>query len=184
LLAPVANDPGCVKTPKFNLRIEISSRLRQFEKQKRWRPLSKEDNRANNSAHSSRADVFTQPRPEGDSPGLQLLHCERLAGLCGGPQCAHAVWTGDARDTRPKRDDARRFPAAYARGDLCAGRPWQRSRHRKLATAQRPEWLERKPRALNLNVLRGRNANGGYHNLIVAQHRICPNCAALKPKLT
>jgi hypothetical protein len=28
---------GCVKTPKLNLRIEISSRLHQFDKQKRWR---------------------------------------------------------------------------------------------------------------------------------------------------
>jgi DNA invertase Pin-like site-specific DNA recombinase len=41
-----------------------------------------------------------------------------------------------------------------------------------------------KAKGLNLNVLRRRNANGGYHNLIVAQHRICPNCDALKPKLT
>lgn len=31
---------GCVKTPKLNLRIEISSRQRQFEKQKCWRPVS------------------------------------------------------------------------------------------------------------------------------------------------
>jgi hypothetical protein len=69
--------------------------------------------------------------------------------------------------------------AIYARVVLGKG-----SRHKKLATSQRPEWLERKPRALNLNVLRGRNTNGGYHNLIVAQLRICPNCDALKPKLT
>ena len=58
-----AHGLGCVKTPKLNLRIEISSRLHQFEKQKRWRPLWGEDNRENNSAPSSRADVFTQPRP-------------------------------------------------------------------------------------------------------------------------
>jgi len=31
----VATGLGCVKTPKLNLRIEISSRLRQFEEQKR-----------------------------------------------------------------------------------------------------------------------------------------------------
>ena len=58
---PTTSGLGCVKTPKLNLRIEISSRLHQFKK-KRWRPLSGEDNRENNSAPSSRADVFTQPR--------------------------------------------------------------------------------------------------------------------------
>jgi len=55
---------GCVKTPKLNLRIEISSRLHQFDKQKTLATLSGEDNRENNSAPSSRADVFTQPRPK------------------------------------------------------------------------------------------------------------------------
>jgi hypothetical protein len=51
---------GCVKTRKSNLRIEISSRHRRFEEQKRWRALSAEKNRENNSAPSSRADVFTR----------------------------------------------------------------------------------------------------------------------------
>jgi hypothetical protein len=50
---------GRVKTPTFNLRIEISSRLRQFEKQHRWRSPSGEDTRENNSARSSRSHVFT-----------------------------------------------------------------------------------------------------------------------------
>ena len=43
---------GRVKTPTFNLRVEIPSRFRQFETRQRWRPLSQEDNRENNSAHS------------------------------------------------------------------------------------------------------------------------------------
>src|SRR5271169_5006854 len=59
-------DLGCVKTPKSNLRIEISSRLRQFKEQQRWRPLLGVDNRENNSARSSCAYVFTQPRPKAD----------------------------------------------------------------------------------------------------------------------
>jgi hypothetical protein len=33
----------------------------RFEKQKRWRWLSGQDNRENNSAHFSCAHVFTQP---------------------------------------------------------------------------------------------------------------------------
>jgi len=33
----VAMGLGCVKTPKWNLRVEISSRFRQFENQQRWR---------------------------------------------------------------------------------------------------------------------------------------------------
>src|SRR5271169_5484639 len=61
-----ANDLGRVKTPKSNLRIEISSRLRQFKEQQRWRPLLGVDNRENNSARSSCAYVFTQPRPIAD----------------------------------------------------------------------------------------------------------------------
>ena len=54
---------GCVKTPKFNLPIEISSRLHQSKEQMRWRSLSGVDDRENNSAPFSRAHVFTQPRP-------------------------------------------------------------------------------------------------------------------------
>ena len=63
---PVENDLGCVKTPKFNLPIEISSRLHQSKEQMRWRSLSGVDDRENNSAPFSRAHVFTQPRPSTD----------------------------------------------------------------------------------------------------------------------
>lgn len=55
-----------VKTPRSNLRKEISSRLRQSKEQQRWRPLSGVDNRENNSARSSRTHVFTQPRSFAD----------------------------------------------------------------------------------------------------------------------
>jgi hypothetical protein len=55
-----------VKTRKLNLRIEISSLLRQFEKAKLPMTTSGEDNRENNSAASSRSHVFTQPGPIGD----------------------------------------------------------------------------------------------------------------------
>jgi len=54
---------GCVKTPKSDLRVELSSRFRQFKSQQRCRLLLAEDNRENNSAPPSRAHVFTQPRP-------------------------------------------------------------------------------------------------------------------------
>src|SRR5260370_5479229 len=50
-----------VKTPTFNLRVEIPSRFRKFENQKCLRPLPKEDDRENNSAHSWLGHVFTQP---------------------------------------------------------------------------------------------------------------------------
>src|SRR6478736_7143162 len=55
---------GCrlrVKTPTFNLRVEIPSRFRKFENQKCLRPLLREDDRENNSAHSWLLHVFTQP---------------------------------------------------------------------------------------------------------------------------
>src|SRR6267378_152894 len=52
---------GCVKTPTFNLRVEIPSRFRKFENQKCLRPLLREDDRENNSAHSWLVHVFTQP---------------------------------------------------------------------------------------------------------------------------
>src|SRR6202022_660321 len=52
---------GRVKTPTFNLRVEIPSRFRQFENQKCMRPLLGEDDRENNSAHSWLVHVFTQP---------------------------------------------------------------------------------------------------------------------------
>src|SRR5713226_10630262 len=52
---------GRVKTPMFNLRVEIPSRFRKFENQKCLRPLLREDDRENNSAHSWLVHVFTQP---------------------------------------------------------------------------------------------------------------------------
>src|SRR6266436_5627663 len=52
---------GRVKTPTFNLRVEIPSRFRRFENQKCLRPLLREDDRENNSAHSWLVHVFTQP---------------------------------------------------------------------------------------------------------------------------
>jgi hypothetical protein len=52
---------GCVITPTFNLRVEIPSRFRKFENQKCLRPLLREDDRENNSAHSWLVHVFTQP---------------------------------------------------------------------------------------------------------------------------
>src|SRR5437762_6581738 len=52
---------GRVKTPSFNLRVEIPSRFRKFENQKCLPPLPREDDRENNSAHSWLVHVFTQP---------------------------------------------------------------------------------------------------------------------------
>src|SRR5436190_812677 len=52
---------GRVKTPTFNLRVEIPSRFRKFENQKCLRPALREDDRENNSAHSWLVHVFTQP---------------------------------------------------------------------------------------------------------------------------
>src|SRR6476660_6392428 len=50
-----------VEIPTFNLRVEIPSRFRKFENQKCLRPLLREDDRENNSAHSWLLHVFTQP---------------------------------------------------------------------------------------------------------------------------
>src|SRR5260370_25457508 len=49
---------GRVKTPTFNLRVEIPSRFRKFENQKCLRPLLREDDRENNSALSWLVHVF------------------------------------------------------------------------------------------------------------------------------
>jgi hypothetical protein len=51
---------GRVKTPTFNLHVESPSRFRKFENQKCLRPLLREDDRENNSAHSWLVHVFTQ----------------------------------------------------------------------------------------------------------------------------
>src|SRR3984893_12095115 len=59
-------DLGCVKTPTSNFRVERLSRLRRIRKEPLWRAPSKEEKRENNSAHSPRVHVFTQPesKPE------------------------------------------------------------------------------------------------------------------------
>src|SRR5229473_7600540 len=57
---------GRVKTPMFNLRVEIPSRFRKFENQKCLRPPLREDDRENNSAHSWLVHVFTQPGSKAD----------------------------------------------------------------------------------------------------------------------
>ena len=64
---------GCVKTPTFSLRVEIPSRFRKFENQKCLRPLLREDDRENNSAHSWLVHVFTQP---GSSTDVTSLKCD------------------------------------------------------------------------------------------------------------
>src|SRR5258708_36267107 len=56
---------GRVKTPTFNLRVEIPSRFRKFENQKCLRPPLREDDRENNSAHSWLVHGFTQPGSTG-----------------------------------------------------------------------------------------------------------------------
>src|SRR5260221_1180505 len=57
---------GRVKTPMFNLRVEIPYRFRKSENQKCLRPPLREDDRENNSAHSWLVHVFTQPGSKGD----------------------------------------------------------------------------------------------------------------------
>src|SRR6476620_1239180 len=63
---------GRVKTPTFNLRVEIPSRFRKFENQKCLRPLLREDDRENNSAHSWLLHVFTQPGSKADLTTTKL----------------------------------------------------------------------------------------------------------------
>src|SRR6266849_2473186 len=66
---------GRVKTPTFNLRVEIPSRFRKFEKQKCMRPPLREDDRENNSAHSWLVHVFTQPGSKTEVAALQRDVC-------------------------------------------------------------------------------------------------------------
>src|SRR5260370_26371014 len=102
-----ALDPGCVKTPTFNPRVEIPSRFRKFENQKCLRPLLRQDDRENNSAHSWLVNVFTKPMPIGDivgcSPKPSLgndVTCQwktplRLeTDLCEGQKTAHLLELG------------------------------------------------------------------------------------------
>jgi hypothetical protein len=73
---------GRVKTPTFNLRVEIPSRFRKFENQKCLRPPLREDDRENNSAHSWLVHVFTQPGSKAD------LAVERR-NVCSSPDSGH-----------------------------------------------------------------------------------------------
>src|SRR5713226_7869195 len=67
---------GRVKTPTFNLRVEIPSRFRKFENQKCLRPPLREDDRENNSAHSWLVHVFTQPGPRGSAAAARTARSE------------------------------------------------------------------------------------------------------------
>src|SRR5260370_32573113 len=79
---------GRVKTPTFNLRVEIPSRFRKFENQKCLRPLLREDDRENNYAHFWRVHVFTQPGSTAEVAPLKrhvrstlksrLMHCNKF----------------------------------------------------------------------------------------------------------
>src|SRR5450759_219005 len=63
---PSTHDPGCVKTPTTNFRVERLSRLGRIRKEQLCQSLSKEEKRENNSAHSPRMHVFTQSGPGTD----------------------------------------------------------------------------------------------------------------------
>jgi hypothetical protein len=93
---------GRVKTPMFNLRVEIPSRFHKFENQKCLRPLLREDDRENNSAHSWLVHVFTQPGSKPDLPPLD--RDVRFAALNGlksdiAPCPKSAVVSTDRRNT-------------------------------------------------------------------------------------
>src|SRR5260370_9900903 len=75
---------GRVKTPTFNLRVEIPSRFRKFENQKCLRPPLREDDRENNSAHSWLVHVFTQPRSKTEVSARQ-------PDLCFAPENGHSA---------------------------------------------------------------------------------------------
>src|SRR5258706_2960835 len=90
---------GRVKTPTFNLRVEIPSRFRKFENQKCLRPLLREDDREHNSAHSWLVQVFTQPGSKAEklqtSICLPLCRQERTSPLrpanCIAPRAASTI---------------------------------------------------------------------------------------------
>jgi len=111
---------GRVKTPTFNLRVEIPSRFRKFENQKCLRPLLREDDRENNSAHSWLLHVFTQP---GSKPEVTPLKRQvrstpqkrtssgdsRMSVSCQSrPKCAAANCAGDHLiDTNMRHSEAK-----------------------------------------------------------------------------
>src|SRR6266481_7420918 len=110
---------GRVKTPMFNLRVEIPSRFRKFENQKCLRPLLREDDRENNSAHSWLVHVFTQP-----GSFASILACPRHVrsggnlGSAGGRFCQlkASVRTGfflNAGDTARFKARRRKRPAFF-----------------------------------------------------------------------
>src|SRR5882672_8487536 len=83
-----ASGLGRVKTPTFNLRVEIPSRFRKFKNQKCLRPLLREDDRENNSAHSLVVHVFTQPGSKADI-------AKRKCHVCSAPHSGR--WTRYSR---------------------------------------------------------------------------------------
>src|SRR5258707_13735357 len=71
----------------FNLRVEIPSRFHKFENQKCLRPLLREDDRENHSAHSWLVHVFTQPgsKPEKLNASICFPLCPRKRTQVGHP---------------------------------------------------------------------------------------------------
>jgi hypothetical protein len=61
-----ANDPGCVKTPTANLRVEIFVSITLNGKRTALAVAVEGGKGENNSAHSLLAHVFTQPGPIAD----------------------------------------------------------------------------------------------------------------------
>src|ERR1700738_161295 len=90
---------GRVKTPTFNLRVEIPSRFRQFENQRCLRPLLREDDRENNSAHFWRVHVFAQP-------GSSLPKCDvfEMSGLT--PIATEQRTSGDVSSVQVRKSPA------------------------------------------------------------------------------
>src|SRR6266516_2282948 len=140
---------GRVKTPTFNLRVEIPSRFRKFENQKCLRPLLREDDRENNSAHSWLVHVFTQPGSKADLKQrmFDVRTFLNSGHSSGRRQCQLVPPTGDlARAARPRLAE-HRYTSHISRPWCCrlkdpipsrnvnpdAGvdrrRPWKHSRH-------------------------------------------------------
>jgi hypothetical protein len=84
---------GCVKTPTSDLHVELLSRLGGIRKEPLCQSPSKEEKRENNSAHSLRVHVFTQPGSFSIELGCPR-HVrfppvsDRIADIAGGPKRA------------------------------------------------------------------------------------------------